>query len=430
MDGSQILCQVSTGQETDWKDLYEAAFPQDERHPVEDLRKSMAAGTVMLHRTMNKAQELLCFSVTNLMSNFCLLAYLATDSTKRSTGVGSKHMKRLIDDMKQAHPSYLGMFLEIESTKEAGLDAETQKMRNRRLAFYQRLGAKRLHNKSYLMPSYGSAHGKTPPREGELLWIEFNPACITEAALPAIIEEIFCKAYGLAKNDPLVQKVVGQFGNSASSCAGKTEVPSGSSTTNGAPVDAAQTSAPATKSDSKAPQAADTTPAPAKGTEPAPAKADATPAPPTTAKKEPAPAKADATPAPATTAKEPAPAKADATTVPTTTAKESAPAKADAAPVPSTTVKEPAPAKVDATPVPTVPPQAPAVTKSEPQVSNTAAKETAPAKVDAARVPPTPANKPAVKKAEKPAPNQTEKSPAQDSVAIKPTKPEGAEPAK
>jgi hypothetical protein len=237
MDGSTNLCQISkTGHEDDWKNLYESSFPADERHPVDDLRKLITGGTVILHRTTNKAGELLCFSIVNVMSDFSLLAYIATDSTKRSTGVGSKHMKKLIEELKTAHPTHVGMFLEIESTKEAGLDADTHKARARRLAFYQRLGAKRMH-KSYLMPSYGTAQGTAEARQGELLWVEFTASCITEATLPRIIEEIFCKAYGLPNTDKTVQKVLSGFNSSdsnATKCAAETETASPSSTTSGA----------------------------------------------------------------------------------------------------------------------------------------------------------------------------------------------------
>jgi hypothetical protein len=210
MDGSK-LCQISTGQEQDWVQLYTAAFPADERMPVELLRKSMTDGHVILHRTVNSKNELLCFSIVFLMSDSVLLSYIATDSTKRSSGVGSKHLKRLIEILKTAHPTKIGMFLEIESTKEKGLDPETLKSRMRRLAFYQRLGSKRAH-KRYLMPTYGGTVQSTRIlKEGELLWLEFNHGSITESVLPRIIEEIFIKGYGLAPNDPLVVKVVAQF---------------------------------------------------------------------------------------------------------------------------------------------------------------------------------------------------------------------------
>ena len=211
MDGSK-LCQLSSGQEDDWKLLYETAFPADERSPVDDLRKLISSGSMLLHKTVNKDGELLCFSLVNVMSNFALLAYIATDTTKRSSGVGSKHMKQLIQTLRAQYPAFTALFLEIESTKETGLDADTLKMRNRRLAFYQRLGAKRLKQK-YGMPSYAKKGSKAA---GELLWIELTNSCVFDADLPNVILEIFQKGYGLPSTDANVQAIIAQWAATAS----------------------------------------------------------------------------------------------------------------------------------------------------------------------------------------------------------------------
>ena len=209
-----LVCQPSSGQEDDWKSLYESAFAQDERMPVPEIRQLFAKGSMQLHKTTNKAGELLCFSLTFFPpSDFMLLSYIATDSTKRSGGYGSKHMKRLIELTKAQHPNHLGLFLEIQSTKEAGLNAETQKARNRRLDFYHRLGAKRLC-KTYLEPNLGSPGGA--PRHAELLWIEFGNRTVDDTVLPRVIQEIYQHAYNLPASDPLAQQVLAQFAGGGS----------------------------------------------------------------------------------------------------------------------------------------------------------------------------------------------------------------------
>jgi len=206
MDGT-ILCQPSSGQENDWQILYESAFPQDERTPIEELRKLLAAGTILLHRTVNKSGELLCFSIVYPMSGFDFLSYIATDTTKRSSGFGSKHMKRLIEILKERRSDSSGLFLEIESTKEPGLDADTLKARQRRLAFYQRLGAKRLC-KDYFMLSY-TPNGA--PRPGELLWIDIGNGHKVDVRVPEVISEIFLRGYFAPVTDPTLLKVLAQF---------------------------------------------------------------------------------------------------------------------------------------------------------------------------------------------------------------------------
>jgi len=261
-----LLCQPSTGQEDDWKNLYESSFPQDERMAVAELRRLLSNGSMMLHKTVNKTGELLCFSLTFPVPNsdFVLLSYIATDPTKRSGGFGSKHMKRLVEILKAQHPNHLGMFLEIESTREPGLDPATHKARQRRLDFYQRLGYKRLCKK-YLMPSMVPGN---PPRQGELMWIEFGTKVIDDTVLARVLLEIYEKAYQLKATDPLVQTVLAQFsgvtsGTPASTCPMPSATPPSSAPTAGGgnvagPADksgsaAGTTSAPAIQPDSGAP---------------------------------------------------------------------------------------------------------------------------------------------------------------------------------
>ncbi len=204
-----VLCQPSDGHESDWSNLYVAAFPQDERMPLTDLQTMISNKSMLLHRTTDAAGALLCFSLVNPMSNFSLLAYIATDQTKRSSGVGSKHMTELLKVLKAAYQTtHLGLFLEIESTTEPNITAAEQTERNRRLAFYQKLGCKRLCGKDYFMPSYSPSG---PARHGEFLWFEYGSAALDDATVSNIISEIYTRAYGIAQTHPVYVQVLNQF---------------------------------------------------------------------------------------------------------------------------------------------------------------------------------------------------------------------------
>jgi hypothetical protein len=202
------LCHQSAGSEDDWKDLYEASFPLDERMSIKEVRSLLASGTMLLHKTSDGQGALQCFSLVTVLRTNVLLAYIATDQTRRSSGVGSKHMKTLIDLLKKLYPTYLGMFLEIESTKEKNLSVDEDKARKRRLAFYQRLHCKRMLGKEYLLPSYAPG---IPARQGELLWSEFGGSLDSDATLKTVIAEIYTKAYNLPVTDPSYVKVISQF---------------------------------------------------------------------------------------------------------------------------------------------------------------------------------------------------------------------------
>lgn len=228
---SQIqLCIASTGQEDDWKNLYESSFPQDERMSVADLRVMMSAGSVLLHKTLDNAGNLLCFSIVTPMSNFSLLAYIATDPNRRSGGVGSQHMSQLLATLKAsfavgAAPHH-GLFLEIESTLEANLTQVEETERKRRLAFYTKLGANRLTGRDYYLPSYVAGGAA---RQGELLWFDYAGASVSAGSnaaddqiIAGVIGEIYTRGYGLATTDATYQKVIGQFnaGAAGTSAAG------------------------------------------------------------------------------------------------------------------------------------------------------------------------------------------------------------------
>jgi len=197
-----IYCQKSSSTETDWEKIYEVAFRPDQRTPLNQLQAGLASGQMLLHRSSTNV-GLLCFSVTNILPTVALLAYLATDPNKRSSGIGSKHMKSLITQVKNDNPQLLGMFAEIESTREKGISEDEKKHRRRRLQFYQRLGFKR-YKGVYTIPSYDPS---VPDEEGELIWLEFNAGTIDAAKMAEIIKEIYVKAYLLKDDDSHVTGV-------------------------------------------------------------------------------------------------------------------------------------------------------------------------------------------------------------------------------
>lgn len=206
---SLVLCQPSDGHESDWSNLYMSAFPQDERMSLADLQAMITNKTMLLHRTTDASGALLCFSLVNPMSNFSLLAYIATDQTKRSSGVGSKHMAELLKILKNNYQSsHIGLFLEIEATNEPSITAAEVKERTRRLAFYQKLGCKRLCGKNYFMPSYST---NVAVRHGELLWFEYGSPVQDDATISGVIAEIYTRAYAIDPTHIAYVQVLSQF---------------------------------------------------------------------------------------------------------------------------------------------------------------------------------------------------------------------------
>lgn len=220
------LCEPTAMFDEAWRRVYEGAFPAEEREPEDKLTKLMEEGKLLYHRTSDANGDLLCFTMVSLAAEFSFLAYMATDPTKRSGGWGSKHLKRLLELLKEQYPGHLGLFFEIEATKPSAvtLSEEELKLRERRFVFYQRLGARRMcQDLVYLTPSKSAGahdweHGKE--WEGELLAIEFGQRVSTEA-LERVMREIYQRFYGRGPQDALVVKVLSQLENCKSRTCGQ-----------------------------------------------------------------------------------------------------------------------------------------------------------------------------------------------------------------
>ena len=109
------LCEPSSTLDASWLKLYEGAFPKGEREPVDKLERMVHDGRMLYHRTLDDTGELLCFTLVTLGKDFSFLAYMATNPNRRSGGIGSKHLSRLIEVLKLQYPHHSGLFLEIEA---------------------------------------------------------------------------------------------------------------------------------------------------------------------------------------------------------------------------------------------------------------------------------------------------------------------------
>jgi hypothetical protein len=214
-----LLCQPSTKLDEQWSVLYEGAFPVGEREPTDKLARLIEEGKLLYHRTTNEEGVLLCFTMVTLAPSFSFLAYMATNPQIRSGGVGTKHLQRLIEVLKERYPHHLGLFLEIEATapKSEILTSEEQTNRLRRRKFYeQRIGARVLcQDVPYLTPRFGNENGKE--WEGELLAIEFSEILCQEDVV-RVICEIYERFYLLPPGHALVTRVIQAFKDAKHTC--------------------------------------------------------------------------------------------------------------------------------------------------------------------------------------------------------------------
>lgn len=207
------ICELFTVLEDDWRTLYDAAFPANERETESKLAQLISAGRMLYHKTTGKNGELLCFSMVSLAPDFSFLAYIATDPNQRSAGVGSKHMRRLLELLKTQFPTSKGLVLEIDATnpKKSTISEDERKIRQRRLSFYRRLGAKKLcTGLQFLGPSRKSGGQDA---ELDLLIHSFTDEKLDCPTKKRLVSEIYQRFYCLDMDEPVVTEVLGHYGD-------------------------------------------------------------------------------------------------------------------------------------------------------------------------------------------------------------------------
>jgi hypothetical protein len=205
------VCKDGTFENSEWIELYEEAFPPSQRQDLDDVQKQLAEGAMELDETRDDQEDILCMTLTEVFGgddktepNLLLACYTAVSHQMRGLGIGSVHRRKLGELLSSEYPDYMGIFSEIESTKESGVDEKDMLVRTKRKAFFMRLGLIPIEI-DYLFPSFVSGE---PPIEGELLWVPFGPPELQINALEKVLRRIYVEGYNLDESDPLIDRVL------------------------------------------------------------------------------------------------------------------------------------------------------------------------------------------------------------------------------
>jgi hypothetical protein len=205
------VCKDGTFENTEWISLYEEAFPPSQRQDLDDVQKLLAQGVMELDETRDEKEDILCMTLTEVFGgddssepNLLLACYTAVSHQMRGLGIGSIHRSKLGELLSSEYPDYLGIFSEIESTKEQGVDAQAMLVRTKRKSFFMKLGLLPIEI-DYLFPSYVAGE---PPLQGELLWVPFGPPELQLSILEQVLKRIYVEGYRLDETDPLIDRVL------------------------------------------------------------------------------------------------------------------------------------------------------------------------------------------------------------------------------
>lgn len=174
--------------------LYEQTFPAHERVPVAWIQEAILAKKTQLWGGYYQQQLALMSILYSLPSqDFILLAYLATVPHLRNIKIGSQFLNYIIDFVKNQSKT---LVLEVEHP-DFGEDRE---LKQRRVGFYQRLGAKTLKNIIYILPALDG----TKTTEMILMIIPNNNLeNLNKTVVQQLIRELYTEVYHRDSDDPI-----------------------------------------------------------------------------------------------------------------------------------------------------------------------------------------------------------------------------------
>jgi hypothetical protein len=194
--------------------LFHAAFPPEQR--IEDAvllrlipQVTDEIGGWRLTVAVRGEEEVLGFALAHHVSTIHLgyLAYLAVTEHGRGEGLGTALFGSVLAEWARlgtSAPHWI--FLEVERP-EVAESAADRALRERRMAWYGRLGCQRVHA-DFQAPPLGPGLPIVP------YWILVKPLRepdLSPASLKNALTDIYREIYGLAENHPLVQNCQKSF---------------------------------------------------------------------------------------------------------------------------------------------------------------------------------------------------------------------------
>lgn len=211
MDGIRVAEQTRLASKSrdQLRAIYHDGFPPHARADLAFVVDSIAAGERWLF-TATRGDDLFGFAiiVPYVTRDVHLLEYLAVARQARSAGIGGILLKHSVDAAR-ANGSIAGILLEVEHDDDG--DADERALRARRIAFYERNGARLVEGvPNYRVPLIGC----TGTMRMKLLWLPIaaNAPPPRGDKLRECVVGILERSYGLREEDALVRGILAGIG--------------------------------------------------------------------------------------------------------------------------------------------------------------------------------------------------------------------------
>ena len=174
--------------------IYSTAFPRSEQKSRDALLQMQHASFYTIYLAYNDEKNVgFCIMYHPYDEDFFLLEYMAVDENQRGIGLGSTLLKNSIEQLFETHGTR-ALLIEIDSPEKSSVE---QEIREKREAFYRRLGALKIDPFDYILPSQTSE--LAPPME----LLVYHPTLreISKETLQTWLEKLYVDVYGCSKTD-------------------------------------------------------------------------------------------------------------------------------------------------------------------------------------------------------------------------------------
>ncbi|MGW6280052.1 GNAT family N-acetyltransferase [Kribbella sp. NPDC055071] len=175
--------------------IYVDGFPQRQREPFDELLAAVRSGDELGWVQLdNDVPTGIAFARLLTSVDWLFLEYYAIDRSIRSRGYGTALWHSMLD----AAP-VRRVILEVEEPDEAG-DSEERIIRQRRIAFYERLGAELVENVEYVVPDLTGSGTE----ELRLMWLDPARPKLDRSELRRLLPALYCEGYELPRDHHLL----------------------------------------------------------------------------------------------------------------------------------------------------------------------------------------------------------------------------------
>jgi hypothetical protein len=200
--------QLTLDQQDQVINIYAQAFPPELRVPFAELATPGPAS--LLHVAVD-GSEPVGFAANMLLgqTGWTFLRYYGVSATRRRHGIGRRFWPLLLTALAAAGFPVRIVF-EVEDPREAAADPTEKGVRDARIAFWERCGARLLPVDGYVMPDLVGLATPEPMR-----LIAYDPATggqFLAGQVADLVTALYSCRYGLHDHDPMVLAALGSIG--------------------------------------------------------------------------------------------------------------------------------------------------------------------------------------------------------------------------